>query len=88
MAKESSAYCNTKKRMSQLYERPLSIPLSMEFLNKPDKPSVAIRKRKGDRGSPCFKPFSATISQVGQPFTSTEKAHELTPSLIQEIHFR
>ncbi|KAJ6934941.1 hypothetical protein NC652_010042 [Populus alba x Populus x berolinensis] len=37
-----------------------------------DRPSAAILKRKGDRGSPCLIPRPTLNSGEGEPLTKTE----------------
>lgn len=52
------------------------------------KPSAAIRNRKGDRGSPCLKPFSSWNSFVGLPFIRIAIEAEDKQFHIHFLHFQ
>ncbi|KAL4585040.1 hypothetical protein LXL04_009653 [Taraxacum kok-saghyz] len=51
------------------------------------KPSIAMIKRKGDRGSPWRTPLVIGNSLVGDPFVMTEAREDERQPLIQQIHF-
>ena len=69
---------------------PTVYPTNM-FLSTTDfiiicNPSAAIRKRKGERGSPCRSPLFKGNSSVGLPLTKTEAVTVDTHSLIHFLH--
>ncbi|KAL4568610.1 hypothetical protein LXL04_024225 [Taraxacum kok-saghyz] len=49
-------------------------------------PSMAMMKRKGDKGSPCLTPFEILNSSVGDPLTTTEAHEEDKHPRIQKRH--
>ncbi|GKV39954.1 hypothetical protein SLEP1_g47646 [Rubroshorea leprosula] len=83
----SSANCN-KETVSPLL--PISIPCSSPsdsaFLTNPFSPSIIIRNRNGDKGSPCLNPLSKSNSSVGLPFTNIEHRAVERHSLIHPLH--
>ena len=55
---------------------PCSFPSATWALINLPKPSAAMMKRNGDRGSPCLRPLELLNGTEGLPFKSIEKCRE------------
>jgi hypothetical protein len=67
--------------------RPLSKPTISSLNISLEKTSVPRMKRKGDKGSPCFRPLEGKSLPYGLPFRRIEKEAEemqILTQLIQE----
>ena len=71
-----------------LFAQPETIDVTIAscLFNKPYRPSVHRRKRKGERGSPCLRPLEGCIKPFGSPFTNIEYMTVFTHTMIRPIH--
>lgn len=64
--------------------KPFIQPLNLAFLIMLYSPSIAIKNRKGDRGSPCLSPLHDWKTPAGEPLNRTK---ELMVEIHRSIHF-
>src|SRR4051812_25955745 len=68
----SSANCKMSTLSVSPYIKGLKFPTSTDFFTRAVNPSMAMTKRKGDKGSPCLNPLCTLNSLVALPLTNTD----------------